>query len=305
MTITIKTTSTQQDWQSEFDQWIEQGTAMSTRRAYGRDVKYFWQWMQSHLCQSETYPATHSDVIQFCLYHLKADSPAYLKVSTLRRYLASLSIAHKEMGLESPTAHPQVKLLLKRAKAARIERPEQKAAITQDILDQMLATCDNSLLGVRDKALLMLAFYSGGRRRSEIVNLTHNDITKTKEGYLLFLRKSKTDQDANGFTVPLSGEAAAALKAWLLKSGIREGQLFRGIKSNLTLYHAITGSGIYKIVKKRMALAGFDEQHFSPHSLRAGFMTESVINGKTIYEAMLYSGHKDPITAQRYIRLKH
>ena len=53
-----------------------------------------------------------------------------------------------------------------------------------------------------------------------------------------------------------------------------------------------------------MALAGFDEQHFSPHSLRVGFITESVTNGKTIYETMLYSGHKDPVTAQRYIRLK-
>lgn len=304
MTLNIKTSTEEHEWQTEFDQWIEQGTATSTRRAYGRDVKYFWQWMQSHLSQSETYPATHSDVIQFCLYHLKADSPAYLKVSTLRRYLASLSIAHKEMGFDSPTAHHQVKLLLKRAKAARIERPEQKAAITQDILDDMLATCDDTLKGVRDKALLMLAFYSGGRRRSEIVNLTHGDISKTKEGYLLFLRKSKTDQEAHGFTVPLTGEAAAALKAWLLKSGIRDGQLFRGIKSNLTLYPAITGSEIYKIVKKRIALAGFDAHHFSPHSLRAGFITESVTSGKTIYETMLYSGHKDPVTAQRYIRLK-
>ena len=32
------------EWQADFDKWIEQGTAKYTRRAYDRDIKYFWQW---------------------------------------------------------------------------------------------------------------------------------------------------------------------------------------------------------------------------------------------------------------------
>jgi len=195
-------------------------------------------------------------------------------------------------------------LLLKKAKAARIERPQQKAAITRDILDAMLATCDKTLIGVRDRALLLVAFCSGGRHRSEIANLTTNDITKTKDGYMITLAKSKTDQEADGFSVPISGDAALALKQWLLKSGIREGKLFRGVKADLTLYPSITGSSIYKIVKKRIKLIGLDETLYGAHSLRAGFITESVKNGKTIYETMQYSGHRDPETAQRYIRIK-
>lgn len=43
---------------------------------------------------------------------------------------------------------------------------------------------------------------------------------------------------------------------------------------------------------------------YSAHSLRAGFITESVNNGKTIYEAMVYSGHRDAETAQSYVRIK-
>ena len=293
------------DWQADFDKWIEQGTAKSTRRAYDRDITYFWKWTEEHLSiYKNSYPATPEVIIQFCLYHLADNSPKRLKVSTLRRYLASVSVGHKEAGFASPTTETQVKLLLKRAKSARIERPQQKAAITRDILDKMLTTCDKTLNGVRDRALLLVAFCSGGRRRSEVANLSTDDITKTKDGYLITLEKSKTDQEADGFSVPVTGEAALALKQWLLKSGIRKGKLFRGIKSDLTLYDGITGNSIYKIVKKRIKLIGLDENLYGAHSLRAGFITESVSSGKTIYETMQYSGHRDPETAQSYIRIK-
>ena len=33
------------DWQADFDKCIEQGTAKSTRRAYDRDIKYFFSWL--------------------------------------------------------------------------------------------------------------------------------------------------------------------------------------------------------------------------------------------------------------------
>ena len=302
---THNTKNTLPDWQADFEQWIEAGTAKSTRRAYDRDIAYFWRWIEKYLPhQKKQYPVTSEVVIQFCLYHLSENSPKQLKVSTLRRYLASVSVGHKEAGYASPTTNDQVKLLLKRAKSARVERPQQKAAITRDILDKMLATCDETLIGVRDRALLLVAFCSGGRRRSEIANLTTNDITKTKYGYLITLAKSKTDQEADGFTVPISGDAALALKQWLVKSGIRGGNIFRGIKSDLTLYNGITGNSIYKIVKKRIKLIGLDERIYGAHSLRAGFITESVNSGKTIYETMQYSGHRDPETAQSYIRIK-
>lgn len=297
-------TNTLPDWQADFDKWIEDGTAKSTRRAYDRDINYFFAWLEEHLNLKQHYPVSMYLVIQFCLYHLAENSPRRLKVSTLRRYLASVSVGHKEADFASPTTNDQVKLLLKRAKSARVERPTQKVAITRDILDKMLVTCDKTLLGVRDRALLLVAFCSGGRRRSEIANLTTNDITKTKDGYLITLPKSKTDQEADGFSVPISGDAVLALNEWLLKSGIREGKLFRGIKADLTLYEGITGTSIYKIVKKRIKLIGLDVSLYSAHSLRAGFITESVNSGKTIYEVMQFSGHRDPETAQSYIRIK-
>lgn len=293
------------DWKTDFDKWIEEGTAKSTRRAYDRDIAYFWSWCETHLkLKQNDYPVTPEVIIQFCLFHLNEESPKRLKVSTLRRYLASISVGHKEASVATPTTNEQVKLLLKRVKSARIERPRQVAPITLDILDRMLTTCDETLMGVRDRAILLVAFYSGGRRRSEIANLRMEDITKTKDGYLVVLAKSKTDQNAEGFSTNITGEAALALSQWLIKSGIREGHVFRGIKSDLTLYPSITGTTIYNIVKRRIKMIGLDDKLFGAHSLRAGFITESIDSGNTIYQTILYSGHRDIQTAQKYVRKK-
>ena len=51
---------------------------------------------------------------------------------------------------------------------------------------------------IRDKAIILVGF-SGGFRRSELVNLNYQDIEFVKEGVKILLRKSKTDQYSEGF----------------------------------------------------------------------------------------------------------
>jgi hypothetical protein len=45
-------------------------------------------------------------------------------------------------------------------------------------LDALLATCTDGLLGVRDRALLLFGWGSGGRRRSEIASATRENLTR-------------------------------------------------------------------------------------------------------------------------------
>ena len=303
MTFIKQNTPLPYQWQSTFDSFIDAGTSASTKRAYSRDANYFWSWVKLHLDQDESYPTTVDSILAFCVYHVAPESPRPLKVKTLRRYLAMLSVAHALHGLDSPTKNPKVKLLLRRIKSAKKEQSIGKAPITKDILDDMVNTCNASLGGCRDKALLLLAFYGGGRRRQELSDMRADDLTITPEGYLLNIVKSKTDQQADGLTVPLTGETALAVKTWLLQSGIREGKLFRGLKPGNTLHKGITGKAINNMVKRRIKKIGLNEKHFGAHSLRAGFMTTMTQNGMSIHEAMLYSGHKDIKTAQHYVRL--
>ncbi len=266
------------DRQTQYDDLLRAGIAVSTRRAYERDVRYFWAWSQLALQQSEAYPVDEQAVIRFILDHL-SEMPAHLsqplidlglrknghtlKVASLRRYLGSLSIAHQEAGYPSPTQSHTVKLLLKRVRRARAnERPVKKAAITRAILQAMLATCDDSLRGVRDCAILTVGFAAGGRRRSELANLQVENLQSIEAGYLLHLNKSKTDQEGEGLTVPVLGSAAHALREWLVRSGLRKGPLFRGIRNNDAFTDDIKGQTINYIVKQRVKLAGFEASHF-------------------------------------------
>ncbi len=306
------------DWQSVYTDIITAGTARSTRRAYQRDATYFWAWAKLALGQKESYPATEEAVIRFVLDHIghmttdvekrliKEGSKTQwgsLKISTLRRYLASLSVAHQERGLVSPTLSPNVKILLRRARQANASNtPIKKAAITKDILKAMLDSCDDSLIGVRDRALLLVGFTSGGRRRDELANLNIEDLRKVKDGYLLYIRRSKTDQGGKGLEVPIIGQAAIVLKAWLVQSGLRSGALFRGINTNGSMNNTISGRTINRIVKRRVAMIGLEPDQFGAHSLRSGFITEAARSGATLGDAMALSGHKCVEVASGYYR---
>ena len=287
------------NWQ-DYAHWIESGTSKSTRRGYMRDVKYFGTWLHTHFSEALTYPVAIERVIQFCLFHIDSQCPTPLKLSTVRRYLASLSVSHAEHGVSSPTQHPKVKILLRRAKLAKNEVANKKAAITLDILEKLIATCDETLIGVRDKAILLVGFASGGRRRSELVNLHMRDLKCVDDGYLITIRKSKTDKHMTGHTVPLKGHAATALKAWIVMSGIREGAVFRGVKPDRSFYESISGNSINVMVKKRIKLIGLNADEFGAHSLRAGFLTEATRQGINLTEAMMMSGHKSIEVAQGY-----
>jgi len=77
---------------------------------------------------------------------------------------------------------PAIRTVLSRARRASVkrgERPTKKTAIVKSDLEAMLATCDDSLQGIRDRALLCFGFSSGGRRRSEIAVADMRDLQRT------------------------------------------------------------------------------------------------------------------------------
>jgi hypothetical protein len=75
--------------------------------------------------------------------------------------------------------------------------PVQKAAALTGDIRAMVDATDAGLIGLRDRALILLGF-AGAFRRSELVGLDVDDCAFGKDGLTVTLRRSKTDQQGAG-----------------------------------------------------------------------------------------------------------
>ena len=303
---------------------VEEGTAAATLRARRGDLAYFAAWASARGFEGSALPVPVAVVVAFVVDHVNGppaevdaalvDSGVKAKrgphsLATIGRRLASLSKAHSVAKLPNPCASPEVRELMKtsRRRAAKAgERPAKKAALTAAHLDRMLAPLDRaSLRDARDRAILLLGFASGGRRRSEIAAARVEDLQPVTDGYLLTVRTSKTDQAGEGHVVPVLGRAGRAVAAWLELSGIESGPLFRGVdRWNRAIRETgICGRTVARIVKARAEEAGLDASLIGGHSLRSGFVTEAGRRGHHIREAMALSGHRSMPVALGYYRV--
>jgi integrase len=166
------------------------------------------------------------------------------------------------------------------------------------------------LLGLRDRALLLLGF-AGGFRRSELVALNVADLTFVPEGLEAFLANSKTDQERKGHVKMIAYGSdpstcpVRATKDWLELSGLAEGPVFRPITRHEKLgSRAITDHAVAVIVKRSAAKVGLPIPELSGHSLRAGFVTEAARNGADYPAIMDQTGHESLTTVHGYNRRK-
>ena len=216
--------------------------------------------------------------------------------STLVHRIAVLSKAHSHQALPNPCHSTEVREALSHLRKAYARRgmlEQKKAALTRPLLEQLLATCDDSLKGRRDRALLLFAWASGGLQ------------PMGPGQYLYDLRLSKTNQSGSARPEnfkPVVGVAGAALSQWLEVSGIREGAIFRRVFKNGQVGDAaLSALSVNNIVKERCALAGV-EGDFSAHSLRSGFVTEAGRQNMALADTMAMTGHQSAATVLGYFR---
>ncbi|WP_298506685.1 site-specific integrase [uncultured Sphaerochaeta sp.] len=289
---------------------LEAGTATNTRKAHQGDIEYFMAWVKLTVGHDMDLPTPPTLLIQFIVEHLfemnvdKENELVRLGVkarrgrhslNTVSRRLASLSALHELNRMPNPCRDKEVTSLLSKARRASAKKGEmatKKRAITRDILEVMLSTCGSSLIDTRDKAILLFAFSTGGRRRSEVASARMEHLAQVDGGYIYHLPFSKTDQDAHGMDLPLLGRASIALDTWLKISGITEGFVFRSIRKGGAIGEGLSDKAVALIVKSRVQQAGLDPDLFSGHSLRSGFITEAGRQGKPLGDVMALSGHK-------------
>lgn len=176
----------------------------------------------------------------------------------------------------------------------------------------MLSTCvTGGLRDIRDRAILMVAFASGGRRRSEIAALRVEQLTEESPIALpdvpplpslsIHLGRTKTSGADHDEIVYLTGRPVEALNAWLEASKISSGALFRKVDrwGNVSK-RALEPSAVNAIVKQRAEMAGLQPGEFSAHGLRSGYLTEAANRGIPLPEAMEQSRHRSVQQASSY-----
>ena len=295
---------------AELDRLIAQAEAIfqaaragSTLRAYAHDWKQFRGWCERH--RLDPLPASPECIL---LYATDLTQNQKRKLNTLQRRLAAVSQMHQQTGFASPTRAWAVRQFLSGLRRELGVAPARKRPILTDDLKQILQELPEGLLGVRDRALLLLGF-AGAFRRSELVGLDVADLEERRDGLVIQIRKSKTDQEGEGRAVgiPRGEDAAtcpmAAVRGWQDAAGISEGPLFRRVNRHAqVLPSRLSAEAVAIVVKRYAERLGFDPGEFGGHSLRAGLATSAAAAGKSERAIMNQTGHRSVTTVRRYIR---
>ena len=280
---------------------IRASKADGTLRAYRADWRSFEAFTDQH--KIEALPALPEAVAAF----LQSEADQGRKASTLARRVAAIKFAHESAGMPTPTDSKIVKDAMKGLRRILGTRPDKKKPVTADMALKLIAHTDDSLTGLRDKAILLLGF-AGAFRRSELAALTTDDLKFSDNGVDILIRRSKTDQAGEGQSVAIiRGRSACpveAVKDWLEAAEITKGPVFRGLfKGGKRIRaSAISDKAIYDLVKKYAAKAGLDAADFGAHSLRSGFLTSAAEAGASISKMQAVSRHKSVDVLIGYVR---
>lgn len=319
---------------------VNEGMGDNTLRALTSDLAYLQAWSLAATGASLPWPAPEALLLKFVAHHLwdpnkrntdpdhgmpvsveqNLRAQRFLKstgphaLDTVRRRLASWSTLTRWRGVTGAFASPALKSAIRLAVRATPRPRERKSAkaVTGDVLARLLETCgSDGLRDIRDRAILMVAFASGGRRRSEIAGLRKEQLTyeppiTTEDGTTLpslaiHLGRTKTSGADHDEVVYLTGRPVEALNARLEAAGIDTGSIFRAIDrwGNVSK-RTIDPQSVNDIVKQRVKLAGLEPGEFSAHGLRSGYLTEAANRGIPLREAMEQSRHRSMQQASSY-----
>ena len=288
------------DAASAADHYAQAEKSAATRKAYEADLRDFAAWCGR--TGAGFLPATPDAVAAY----LAGLADAGLSASTITRRLAAIGYAHRRLGLDTPTRAERVAQVLRGIRRTVGTAPKQKAPATAKFIKAMLKGLPDTMVGRRDRALLLLGF-AAALRRSELVALDVADIERQPEGILVHIRRSKTDQEGAGQTIAVPRgiklRPVEALDAWLVAAGIAAGPIFRPVnKGGRVLPDRLTDRSVALVVKHRAAAAKLDPALFSGHSLRAGFVTSALENGADMLRVMDTTRHRSVDTLKKYDR---
>ena len=250
-------------------------------------------------------------------------STAY-KASTIQRILASITYKYRLNGFQFDRKNPNItetiSAIVRNEK--NLKSGQAKEILKNDIVKiiEAIPKNDDDFRNIRDKALILMGFYSFCRR-SELLGMKFEHLNFGDDGIQVLIPFSKTDQSGEGRMIflPKTNDdycPVNALYNWLEVARIDSGPLFYKINksNNIEKYTlnqknikmSLTDTHFVLMLKKRAGAADLEDcDKISGHSLRIGAITQARMNGVPTHEIMAQSGHKTTQMIDRYTKLSN
>lgn len=288
-----------------------------TQRAYKHDLEQFENWRAGRTMTKllvEEYAAE---------LQRAGKSPATInrKLAAVRWWARRLSdLAFEDRSL---TKDQREEVSTQAARVAGVtdvtgQRERAGREITSGELSALMSACaaDQSAAGVRDAAIIALA-WSTGARRSELAGLTLADVKWLDDESADLVIRGKGDKERR---VYIYNGAAAALRDWLAVRGdgaglifvsitkagkVQTGERLTGVKGKKNTSHSkaagLSDEALAQMLEKRRQAAGLT-QRLTWHDFRRTFAGTLLDNGADLVTVQKLMGHSSPITTSNYDR---
>lgn len=272
--------------------------------AYSSAWSSFLRWCNS--AGLDSLPCTEDTLILYVTGMLFGEK--LYKIATAEHHVAAIVHYHRVAGLPNPNGM-KLRTMFSNVRRERKECPQGKEALDALDLIRVAEACDTSTrTGLRDRAIVILGFASC-LRRSNIARLQLADVSFQREGLVLRIRYSKTDQRGKGDQSGVwkgereSTDPVRVLKAWISVRGNWPGPLFCRISNHdVIARRGISGEAIHEAFQRAVARIGLDVAKYGAHSMRSGAVTASADLGRSDQEIMGMSGHKTQRVMNGYVR---
>lgn len=225
-----------------------------------------------------------------------------LKLSTVNRKLTSLSgfyrfLSRREVGIMDYNPFSS------REGTARIRQSKKYSntrCLSAKEVQAMLNVLkyDNTLLGVRNKLIIML-LSTTGIRREELLTLKVGMLRKIQDRYV-FEIVGKGDKE---LLVPVSDQTKKLMDKYLSMRGLTYEDRDEFIVVNHANNYdgqALSPQGLTKALKQIAERAGIGSEDISPHVFRHTFITQALELGAKLEDVQDMVGHASIDTTRRY-----
>lgn len=275
-----------------------------THRVYTEALEKWTAWASLH------HVSPHAPEPSSVAAYLAALARDGKSLSSVNVALSAIQRDARAHGAIIDRKHPLIADTLRGIARRTATAVDRAAALDLPTLKRLVAALDGTdLRSLRDKALILLGFF-GALRRSEIVALEldgRSTFRISDRGVVLKLSATKASLKTEDVAIPRRSDdlcPVAALENYLAASRITSGYLFRAVsKSGRLLDRSLDPTSVRHILVQRLAAAGIAPTKFSPHSLRAGFITAAENANVPEHLIQRTSRHKSVEVLRSYIRV--